>query len=97
MTKGAIVNLCNRYRAVLKKCHVNNMLAKLFITGTIVLAVPPLAEAGENIQNITDKNGKDSVGFVVGPDITTGNATAEGVEITVNHSTVYGKINGIIR
>ena len=92
MTKGAIVNLCNRYRAVLKKCHVNNMLVKMFIAGTIVLAVPTLAEAGENTQTI---DGKD-IYKVIGPDLkpATGDVSADNVNISVTKSDIETNVFG---
>lgn len=45
MTKGAIGNLINRYRSVLNKCRLNNMLAKMFVAGTVMLAGPLMAES----------------------------------------------------
>jgi len=45
MTKGAIGNLINRYRSVLNKCRLNNMLAKMFVAGTVMLAGPLMEES----------------------------------------------------
>lgn len=92
MTKGAIGNLINRYRSVLNKCRLNNMLAKMFIAGTVVLAAPLVAEAavGDRTQTITQ-----DVYNVLGPKITTGNAAADTVDISVIGSKVTRSIIGI--
>lgn len=45
LTKGAIGNLINRYRAVLKKCRLMNMFAALAIACTITIAVPTISLA----------------------------------------------------
>ena len=36
-TKGAIGNLINRYRAVLKKCHLLNTFGSLAVAGMLVM------------------------------------------------------------
>lgn len=38
LTKGAIGNLVNRYRAVLKKCHLINIFGSLVVAGMLVIA-----------------------------------------------------------
>lgn len=40
MSKGAVGNLINRYRAVLKKCHMLNVFGSLAVAGMLVMAVP---------------------------------------------------------
>ena len=37
LTKGAIGNLINRYRAVLKKCHLLNVFGSLAVAGMLVI------------------------------------------------------------
>lgn len=37
LTKGAIGNLINRYRAVLKKCHLLNVFGSLAVAGMLVM------------------------------------------------------------
>ena len=39
LTKGAIGNLINRYRAVLKKCHLLNVFGSLAVAGMLVMGV----------------------------------------------------------
>ena len=47
MAKGAIGNLVNRYRAVLKKCYLLNTLSALAITGMCMIPVPAAATEKE--------------------------------------------------
>ena len=47
MSKGAIGNLVNRYRAVLKKCYLLNTLSALAITGMCMMPVPSIAAEEE--------------------------------------------------
>ena len=37
MSKGAVGNLINRYRAVLKKCHMLNVFGSLAVAGMLVM------------------------------------------------------------
>ena len=37
LTKGAIGNLINRYKAVLKKCHLMNTFGSLAVAGMLVM------------------------------------------------------------
>lgn len=39
LTKGAIGNLINRYKAVLKKCHLMNTFGSLAVAGMLVMGV----------------------------------------------------------
>lgn len=49
MTKGAMGNLINRYRAVLWKCRVKNAMGRMVLTGALLTAplfaegLPPVA------------------------------------------------------
>lgn len=45
LTKGAIGNLINRYRAVLKKCHLLNVFGSLAVAGMLVMGGADAAEA----------------------------------------------------
>ena len=45
MTRGAITNLVNRYRAVLKKCRLVNLFGTLAVTGMLVMGGAGMAEA----------------------------------------------------
>ena len=71
LTKGAIGNLVNRYRAVLKKCNLINTFGSLAVASMIVLGGAGVAEAAvqvelpsENIPQHIEKN--DSNGQQIG-------------------------------
>ena len=47
LTKGAIGNLINRYKAVLKKCHLLNVFGSLAVAGMLVMGGAAAAGAEE--------------------------------------------------
>ena len=47
MSKGAMGNLINKYRAVLKKCHLLNVFGSLAMAGTLVATGAIAASATE--------------------------------------------------
>ncbi len=47
MTKGAITNLVNRYRSVLKKCNLMNVFGSLAVAGMLVMGGASVAEADQ--------------------------------------------------
>ena len=47
LTKGAIGNLINRYKAVLKKCHLLNVFGSLAVAGMLVMGGAGVAGANE--------------------------------------------------
>ena len=47
LTKGAIGNLINRYKAVLKKCHLMNTFGSLAVAGMLVMGGAAVAGAEE--------------------------------------------------
>ena len=49
LTKGAIGNLINRYRAVLKKCHLLNVFGSLAVAGMLVMGGAAAAGAAEHV------------------------------------------------
>ena len=49
LTKGAIGNLINRYRAVLKKCHLMNTFGSLAVASMLVLGGAGVAGATDRI------------------------------------------------
>ncbi len=53
LTKGAIGNLVNRYRAVLKKCNLINVFGSLAVASILVLGGAGVAEAVEYTQGDT--------------------------------------------
>lgn len=46
LTKGAIGNLINRYKAVLKKCHLMNTFGSLAVAGMLIMGGAGVAAAG---------------------------------------------------
>ena len=46
LTKGAIGNLINRYKAVLKKCHLMNTFGSLAVAGMLIMGGAGVAVAG---------------------------------------------------
>lgn len=48
LTKGAIGNLINRYKAVLKKCHLMNTFGSLAVAGMLVMGGAGMAGAEES-------------------------------------------------
>ncbi len=58
LTKGAIGNLINRYKAVLKKCHLMNTFGSLAVAGMLIMGGAGVAVAGANtIAHIADGAG----------------------------------------
>lgn len=49
LTKGAIGNLINRYKAVLKKCHLLNVFGSLAVAGMLVMGGAAAAGAAEHV------------------------------------------------
>ena len=93
MTKGAIGNLINRYRSVLNKCRLNNMLAKMFVAGTVMLAAPLMVESLTSVSGDTFflKTASAASEHEIGPGETVGvqwwwngSLTVTGPDTTVN-------------
>ena len=49
LTKGAIGNLINRYKAVLKKCHLMNTFGSLAVAGMLVMGGAGVATAADDM------------------------------------------------
>ena len=49
LTKGAIGNLINRYKAVLKKCHLMNTFGSLAVAGMLVMGGAGVAAGAANV------------------------------------------------
>ena len=60
LTKGAIGNLVNRYRAVLKKCNLINAFGSLAVASMLVLGGAGVASAASNIE-LDDKTAVQNV------------------------------------
>ena len=61
LSKGAVGNLMNRYRAVLKKCHLMNMFGSLAVAGLLVAGSAVSATANENTATAIAGEGKPVV------------------------------------
>lgn len=75
LTKGAIGNLINRYKAVLKKCHLMNTFGSLAVAGMLVMGGAGVAGAaittGEDFQDAVTK-AKSGDTIMLGQDIKEG-------------------------
>lgn len=56
LTKGAIGNLINRYKAVLKKCHLMNTFGSLAVAGMLVMGGAGVAGAAEGTNEPAPKS-----------------------------------------
>ena len=75
LTKGAIGNLINRYKAVLKKCHLMNTFGSLAVAGMLVMGGAGVAGAaittGQDFKNaVTNATPSDTI--TLGQDIKEG-------------------------
>ena len=75
LTKGAIGNLINRYKAVLKKCHLMNTFGSLAVAGMLVMGGAGVAGAaittGQDFKNAVT-NAKSGDTITLGQDIKEG-------------------------
>lgn len=98
LTKGAIGNLINRYKAVLKKCHLMNTFGSLAVAGMLVMGGAAAAGAaiqhtsgvhnypGENISyTVTgDAITADGTDTRNNPQINIGNSDTQSIAITAD-------------
>ena len=88
LSKGAVGNLVNRYRAVLKKCHLMNVFGSLAVAalitmgGSVALAASDFAYEGALKDNVVGEGGKAIGGW---------NFTQPG-EMSGDHSTASSNI-----
>ena len=94
-TKGAIGNLLNRYRAVLKKCHLLNTFGSLAVAGMLIMGGAGMASATTVIseetsysdQSFAEQNGTSGGAFYVNPNA---ELILDNVSFTDNTATTYG-------
>lgn len=101
LTKGAIGNLINRYKAVLKKCHLMNTFGSLAVAGMLVMGGAGVAVAAGDValENGTSETKYNPAaganhlmgGWLVNDAATAGDAKGD-ITLTVNG----GSINEII-
>ena len=102
LTKGAIGNLINRYKAVLKKCHLMNTFGSLAVAGMLVMGGAGVAGAADDVA-LEGKNTYDSAetptvnhlmgGWLVNTPETAGNAKGD-ITLTVNGGTFHASVVG---
>ncbi len=86
LTKGAIGNLINRYKAVLKKCHLLNVFGSLAVAGMLVMGGAATAGA---VTVTTGQDFKDAVTDAeAGATITLGQDIEDGVGVKFENKTV---------
>lgn len=103
LTKGAIGNLINRYKAVLKKCHLMNTFGSLAVAGMLIMGGAGVAVAADpdvalKGQNTYDSNKIPSVNHLMGGWLVNNAETAEeahgDITLTVNGGTISEIIGG---
>ena len=102
LTKGAIGNLINRYKAVLKKCHLMNTFGSLAVAGMLVMGGAGVAGAADDVA-LEGKKTYDSAetptvnhlmgGWLVNNAEAAGNAKGD-ITLTVNDGTISEIIGG---
>lgn len=103
LTKGAIGNLINRYKAVLKKCHLMNTFGSLAVAGMLIMGGAGMAVA-EDAQDLElkgehtyDSEKNPSVNHLMGgwlvKEDTTTEATGD-ITLDVNGGTISEIIGG---
>lgn len=98
LTKGAIGNLINRYKAVLKKCHLLNVFGSLAVAGMLVMGGAGMAVAAEDVP-LEGKNNYDSkteVNHLMGGWLVNDAATAEAAKGDITLTVTGGTISEII-
>ena len=98
LTKGAIGNLINRYKAVLKKCHLMNTFGSLAVAGMLVMGGAGMAVAAEDVP-LEGKNNYDSkteVNHLMGGWLVNDAATAEAAKGDITLTVTGGNISEII-
>ena len=86
LTKGAIGNLINRYKAVLKKCHLMNTFGSLAVAGMLVMGGAAAAGA---VTVTTGQDFKDAVTDAeAGATITLGQDIEDGAGVKFENKTV---------
>ena len=90
LTKGAIGNLINRYRAVLKKCHLLNAFGSLALAGMLAMGGTVCAEAADG-QNINMTSTLDTATVDSQGNTTYGDVSVSGDIIVFDQSKPAGQ------
>lgn len=104
LTKGAIGNLINRYKAVLKKCHLLNVFGSLAVAGMLVMggaaaagaaAAPDVALGAGGSYDKTDKvNHLMGGGLYKGNKLTADTAVDSDITLSVEDGSISEIIGG---
>lgn len=97
LTKGAIGNLINRYKAVLKKCHLMNTFGSLAVAGMLVMGGAGMAVAADDValQGKNNYDGKE-VNHLMGGWLVNNAETAKEAHGDIILTVKGGKISEII-
>lgn len=101
LTKGAIGNLINRYKAVLKKCHLMNTFGSLAVAGMLVMGGAGVAVAAADDVALEGEKTYDStetpeVNHLMGGWLVNDAETAEKAQGDITLTVNGGKISEII-
>ena len=100
LTKGAIGNLINRYKAVLKKCHLMNTFGSLAVAGMLVMGGAGVAVATEDValegEKTYDSTETPNVNHLMGGWLVTTPETAKEAHGDITLTVKGGKISEII-
>lgn len=103
LTKGAIGNLINRYKAVLKKCHLMNTFGSLAVAGMLIMGGAGMAVAANNDQALGvggTYNATETVNHLVGGELyktntpTSGKTVAHDITLSVEGGSISEIIGG---
>ena len=99
LTKGAIGNLINRYKAVLKKCHLMNTFGSLAVAGMLVMGGAGVAGAADDVALEGENNYSQttsSVNHLMGGWLVNTPKTAEKAQGDITLTVTGGTISEII-
>lgn len=100
LTKGAIGNLINRYKAVLKKCHLMNTFGSLAVAGMLIMGGAGVAVAAEDValegEHTYDSEKNPNVNHLMGGWLVNDAATAEAAKGDITLTVTGGNISEII-
>ena len=101
LTKGAIGNLINRYKAVLKKCHLLNVFGSLAVAGMLVMGGAGVAVAVDDLplegEHTYDSEKDPNVNHLMGGWLVKEDATTEAtgdITLDVKGGTISEIIGG---
>lgn len=87
LSKGAVGNLVNRYRAVLKKCHLMNVFGSLAVAGMLIMGGAGIAGAWQ--AGDIDNKGTSAEGFLLATNVAN---TAVSYDENTKIATVSGSL-----